>query len=476
MAAAGALYFTPLPYLPLNHLLSHSTDMSGRISGSVLTGITINDFKCKSNSGAEFSADEITVRYEGLSYLLKNELVINEINWSGIKANLPHGIFTDWGELRQKYEARLFLIPPMPKKQVSVFRMENFIIEDVDFFIGKSVPTGLPSGNASVPWALLTPRLFGQGKISAVPSGSPNPKSGALAPAPRKILDELQINNLSLANIQFRTSESTGTSRLGQLKLENLVMGKNKFDLAAMALATNSFYINIKKTKESGSTWESAVLDMKGLMKPTPLNQLKKEVPFNGGFMDKKLSLAFFDNKVVYTFGKPPGVTFPSMSLNVTDLSFPDYYNNVVPVAHISCSIQNFSLLGIQKPTPIRFQLGATPFEGELAPFSILTRATSLNEMVIAQSMRNRQITAKMGINMAVPGKIQVQLVQIPQRLSPSGLLANVWTGKNNVALKPKERVYLASIAPYFGIDPQEFEIKQKTRPVGRKGGKRKKR
>jgi len=41
LSYAGAVLFTPLPYLPLNHLLKNSDDLSGKISGNLYSGVRI---------------------------------------------------------------------------------------------------------------------------------------------------------------------------------------------------------------------------------------------------------------------------------------------------------------------------------------------------------------------------------------------------------------------------------------------------
>jgi len=464
----GLFYFTPLPYLPVNLLLSSSPDISGHVTGSVLSGVSIKDLSIKGTPDGEITAKEITFRYKGLDYLFRDRLVITEIKWEGVKASLPQGNLANWSDIQRQFEGRLFLIPPISKKSVALVQIDNFLARDIDIRIGKNPISSASPGALAYPLFMMSSRLLGQGTTPGFsPGGMPPVMPGK--PKPGNKFPSFRLVNFEIANSRFESFMSKRPSVLSKMIINNLSIEKSKFDLGRFEIQSDRFDLTVAKAPESGSDWASLIVDIEGAVKRGANENMKKDIGFSGRIQDKQLNLSAFDGKLTLQAGESPANPIPSMELNLSGLNLPDYFLNIAPLTDITFSYHPSSIFSGRNQTPVTFNLGAGRFEGTITGWSPLAMAKGPPELLFAQDKEAPTISASVLFDSSLPGKLRVKLWD-PQSLAAAKyLLSKVWYGKNFAKLKPKEIEFLKTISVYFGIAPEEFKVVSKKLPKTRR-------
>lgn len=454
----GIFYFTPLPYLPLNLLLSSSPDISGHITGSVLTGVRIKDLSIKGTPDGEITAKEIAFRYNGLDYLFRDRLVITEITLKGVKADLPQGNLANWSDIQRRLDGRSFLIPPVYKKSVALIQIDNVIARDIDIRVGKNPIASSALGPLAYPFFTMSPRLLGQGTIPGLPPGG-MPQDKTVQPKTENKFTSFRLVNLEITNSRFESFMSKRPSILSKMIIDNLSIEKEKFDLGRYEIQSDSLDLTVAKSPESGSGWESLVVDIRGTVKRGSNEKIKKDIGFSGRYQDKLLNLSAFDGRVTLKAGMSPASPMPSLELNVSGLNLPDYFLNIAPLTNITFSYQPSILPSGQNQSPVSFSLGVGRFEGTIMGWSPGRKSNGPPELIFAQHTKARTISATVVFDAALPGKLGVKLWDPQSLLPPKYLLSRVWYGKNYELLKPKEIEFLKTNSAYFGIPAEEFKV-----------------
>lgn len=456
----GAYVFTPLPYLPINLYLKTSEDVSGRVGGSLNSGITIKDFKIKAKPEGEILIKEIAFSYSGLfDYFVRDQLLIRDLKWEGVTVRLPQGRCDNWKDIAQHLADKSFLIPDLRNNNLKLVQIDRLFFRDFDVVMGKphfTAMNGIPS-----PTIPLSPAL-----LPLLKPTIPDPDGGP------KTIPALKLGIAEMTNSRFEYHTSTRASVIHRLSMEGFELEKETFKLGSFSLQSNSTDLFVEKSGGLGGD-AHPVYGVRGAWKMEASPTLKKDIDIVGKFVWKKyLELGLCEGKIRLSVSeKQPGQPFPTMEVHVDDLDLQEYLRHAVPLTDIEYAFSSATMFS-QKREPIFFNIGITRFAADKFPslfqFALpsMPGRTEPAEVMAAQSVSIRNVGAKILVDHDRPGRHRLQLAMVPPRIDGRTLLAKVWFGKDFLKLSDEERKILQEQAVHFGLPASDFNPPPKKKAV----------